>query len=76
MNVKYSYFQAEKLEVALTERNREVHNLRLEVQNRPHKQHTRRTGHHWFSEQGISASMGSLQVSVLWRVLLNMHILL
>ncbi|PNF34572.1 hypothetical protein B7P43_G10638 [Cryptotermes secundus] len=51
---------AEKLEVALAERNREVHNLRLELQDRRHKHHKLRAGHHWFSEEVMSASMGSL----------------
>lgn len=61
--------QAEKLEVALAERNREVHNLRLELQDRRHKHHKLRAGHHWFSEEGMSASMGSLTVSFLVHAL-------
>ena len=55
--------QAEKLELALAERSREVHNLRLELQDRRHKHRKMRAGQHWFSEEGMSVSMGSLAVS-------------
>ncbi|KAJ4434061.1 hypothetical protein ANN_16380 [Periplaneta americana] len=51
---------AEKLELALAERSREVYNLRFQLQDRRHRQHKLRSGQHWFSEEGMSVSMGSL----------------
>ncbi|KAJ9576858.1 hypothetical protein L9F63_006557 [Diploptera punctata] len=49
---------AEKLEVALADRNREVHNLRVELNERRRAQHRVRLGQQWFSEEGI-ANTGS-----------------
>ena len=62
------FFQAEKLELALADRNREVHNLRVEVHERRRAQHKLRLGQHWFSEEGMSLSMGSLAVSITYLI--------
>nr|CAD7447083.1 unnamed protein product [Timema bartmani] len=64
---------AEKLQVALTERNKELTSLRFQLRGHRRKQLPKfRCGHYWFSEEGMSASLGSLnneidEVSVLPR---------
>jgi hypothetical protein len=68
--------QAEKLEESLAERSREVHNLRLELQDRHHKQRKMRAGLHWVSEEGISVSMGSLAVSAFTQLMRLKYLLL